>query len=407
MNYLIWKDNIPYSISEKGITTLENPLEALKGLFQIATIKTTPRIFESDSIDPEELERTALQTLPENYTICYEKIDKTSYQVFGIENSLLEGIKKIIDPERIDLLIPYQVVIRDYLERNNISLEEYTIFLDDIGDSILFSVLHNKNVSPVRSLTRETFSREFTAGQQDFISMERLPSSTKFKVITNSEEVRNNLLQEKIADEDTITLVEDSCPTFKGLKAGRRDVEFVLPEQILRKQKEAKKKQSIRFTGITGGIAIVSILLLLQGYYNYHRTKKTIAQLKITKATQSSQLEKFYQATYRGIIKKQQQEYLVPALEKFFRYIPILSDIESINIKREGDNIMVCAYVQEKEDMPLSINKLKEVFPTALVENTSIKGVPAIQIIYAISKKGEEVFSGSPFRDRREAGAKK
>ena len=67
---------------------------------------------------------------------------------------------------------------------------------------------------------------------------------------------------------------------------------------------------------------------------------------------------------------------------------------------------MVCAYVQEKEDMPLSINKLKQVFPTALIENSSIKGVPSIRIIYAISKKGAEV-SGSPFRDRREAGAKK
>jgi len=406
MNYLIWKDNIPYSISGEKVVSLENRLETLKGLFQIATIKNTPRIFESDSTDPEELERIALQTLPENYTICYEKIDKTLYQVFGIENSLLEEIKKTIDPERINLLIPYQVVIRGYLKRINILTSEYTIFLDDIESSILFSVLHNKNVSPVRSLTRETFSREFTVGQQDFISTEKLPLSTKFKIITNSKELKDTLLQEKIADEEAILLVEDSCPAFGGLRVGRAEVEFVLPEQILRERKETKKKQSIRFAEITGGIALISVFLLLQGYCNYHRTKKVIEQLRIKKTMQISQLEKFNQATYQSIIKEQQQQHLVPTLKKFFRYIPILSNIQEANIRREGDNIVVCAYVQEKEDMPLSINKLKQVFPTALIENSSIKGVPSIRIIYAISKKGAEV-SGSPFRDRREAGAKK
>ena len=406
MNYLIWKDNIPYGISEEGIVSLENRLEILKGLFQIAVVKTTPRIFESDSTDPEELERIALQTLPENYTICYEKIDKTLYQVFGIENSLLEEIKKTIDPERINLLIPYQVVIRGYLKRINILTSEYTIFLDDIESSILFSVLHNKNVSPVRSLTRETFSREFTVGQQDFISTEKLPLSTKFKIITNSKELKDTLLQEKIADEEAILLVEDSCPAFGGLRVGRAEVEFVLPEQILRERKETKKKQSIRFAEITGGIALISVFLLLQGYCNYHRTKKVIEQLRIKKTMQISQLEKFNQATYQSIIKEQQQQHLVPTLKKFFRYIPILSNIQEANIRREGDNIVVCAYVQEKEDMPLSINKLKQVFPTALIENSSIKGVPSIRIIYAISKKGAEV-SGSPFRDGREAGAKK
>jgi len=406
MNYLIWKDNIPYSISGEKVVSLENRLETLKGLFQIATIKNTPRIFESDSTDPEELERIALQTLPENYTICYEKIDKTLYQVFGIENSLLEEIKKTIDPERINLLIPYQVVIRGYLKRINILTSEYTIFLDDIESSILFSVLHNKNVSPVRSLTRETFSREFTVGQQDFISTEKLPLSTKFKIITNSKELKDTLLQEKIADEEAILLVEDSCPAFGGLRVGRAEVEFVLPEQILRERKETKKKQSIRFAEITGGIALISVFLLLQGYCNYHRTKKVIEQLRIKKTMQISQLEKFNQATYQSIIKEQQQQHLVPTLKKFFRYIPILSNIQEANIRREGDNIVVCAYVQEKEDMPLSINKLKQVFPTALIENSSIKGVPSIRIIYAISKKGAEV-SGSPFRDGREAGAKK
>ena len=406
MNYLIWKDNIPYSISGEKVVSLENRLETLKGLFQIATIKNTPRIFESDSTDPEELERIALQTLPENYTICYEKIDKTLYQVFGIENSLLEEIKKTIDPERINLLIPYQVVIRGYLKRINILTSEYTIFLDDIESSILFSVLHNKNVSPVRSLTRETFSREFTVGQQDFISTEKLPLSTKFKIITNSKELKDTLLQEKIADEEAILLVEDSCPAFGGLRVGRAEVAFVLPEQILRERKETKKKQSIRFAEITGGIALISVFLLLQGYCNYHRTKKVIEQLRIKKTMQISQLEKFNQATYQSIIKEQQQQHLVPTLKKFFRYIPILSNIQEANIRREGDNIVVCAYVQEKEDMPLSINKLKQVFPTALIENSSIKGVPSIRIIYAISKKGAEV-SGSPFRDRREAGAKK
>jgi len=408
MNYLIWKNNILYT-TPKGerIASIEDAhLEELKGLFQIAVVKTTPRVFESDSTDPEELERIALQSLPEDYRVCYEKIEKNLYQVFGIEEILLGRFREVVNPERIDSLIPYQAAIRDYLEKKNIPTEEYTIFLDNTKDAVLFSVFHLKRVSPVRSLSRETFAREFAAAQEDFISTEKLPS-IKFKVITNSEELKDKLIKEGTAPEEAITSIKALYPAIEGLKIGKREIEFILPEQIIRKQKEVKRRQGLRFTAITGAVAIVSILFLSQGYYSYHKTKRAIARLEMEKITQENLLEKAFQGAYQEIVRQQQNRHSVPALEKFFKYVPIGFNIRKVNLIRDkGGTVIICAYVQTKKGLFFSTESLKEIFPTALIENSSIEGSPAIRIIYGIAKNGEEV-SGSPFRDRWEAEAKK
>ncbi len=400
MNYLIWNTNIVCKTprEEKVISKDRDALRQIKGPVQIALVRTIPKKFSTALTSPEELERLALRDLPPKSVACYEKIGEDTYQAFGAEESLVNEVKNLVGAERIDLLIPYAVTIRNLLEKENLLSKEYTIFLDDSKGNIFFAIFQGKKASLVRIFARETLLEEYRIGLQDFREHSGIPD-VKFKIVTNSHTFKKQLIEQSLATFQDVSIIDISIPAVAGLQTGKREIEFILPEQVIRKQRIEEKKKRTKLLRVIGSIALAGLLIAAWNYTSYNRLQRHIKRLEKEKAAHIIQLEKDFKNHYPEIIQSRQNPYLTQNLDKFFTRLPVNYNILLVSLMKDKEgHLGICAYLIPQKHVVAPVEEIKKIYPTALVEQSSIRGAPAIRMIYGVNPSGEEV-SGEIFRD--------
>ncbi len=400
MNYLVWDTQIICKTpkEEKVISKDRNALRQIKGPVQIALVRTIPRKFSTALISPAELERAALRDLPPKSIACYEKIGENLYQAFGAEESLVNEIRNLIGAEKIDLFVPYAIAIRNLLEKENLLSQEYTVFLDNSKGNIFFTIFQGKRTSIVRAFSRKTLFEEYKIGLQDFRERTGIPD-VKFKVVTNSHAFKKQLIEQNLATFQDINVIDISIPAIAGMEIGRREIEFVLSEQVIRKQREKEKRQRVHLLRIIGSIAMAGFLMATWHYTSYRRAYWSIYQLEKKKAALITQIERGFQNYYPEIVQSRQNFYLTQTLDKFFTCIPVNYDILLISLMKDKEGTLgICTYLLPQKHAVAPVEELKSLYPTALVEQSSIRGAPAIRIIYGINPLGREV-PGETFRN--------
>lgn len=400
MNYLIWDTKIICKTpeEEKVIPKDRASLDKIKGPFQIALVRTISKRFTTALASPEELEELALRDLSPESIVCYEKIKEDYYQSFGVEKSLIDEIKSIVSPGRIDLLTPYPIAIRNFLEKHHQISSKYTIFLDDSKGMIFFSIYWGKQVSQVRVIPQEAFISEYEASRQDF-AQQIGKTEFEFQIVTNSQKLKEQLILEKNYLPKDITVIDVSLPALHGLELGKREIEFVLPEQIIHKRREEDKRKKLRLLKIGASFALLGILVSLLSYTSYFRLLHTVTRLEEKQYAQTTQIEQMLHENYSQIIKAKTNPYLASTLDKFFSYVNGNYRIHLISIIQGADDKLgICVYLIPQEHFSDPIKKLKQIYPTALIEQSSIQDALVIRIIYGIDPSGEEV-PGEVFQD--------
>lgn len=386
---LLWsKDSIVVSSHGKAsVIQPDDPvLKQRKAEYRIAVLETTPQIIKAL---PLEVEQAAVRNYPQDYKICYEKLREDEWQTFGAPDVLFDKIKAVILPESIDALIPYQIAIRAVMQaREDIAPDQPVIFLDDSpGEDIIFTVFRDGASTAPRIISRNTLVQDFNQAKEDYIREER-GFGIEFKVITNSSEIKDELVAGKAADSGLIALWEMTCPSAEGLSIIDKSARFVLFEQTYRKKLRAQQRKTLVAVVITASVAAASTMICFHAIQRKQNLIRGISSLTISKQELEGQLTRTSQTTYHELIGLQQDEAPAAALAKIFDYAPLGFRVESINIKRRhAGDYELYAYIIPGA---MTIEEIRSVFPALSAQNTMIRGVNAFRISYGFDADGNE-----------------
>lgn len=392
MNYLVWaKESLIYSDGETGkLIKADDPVLGKGKDYKIAVLAATPQIVKAL---PLEIEQASIRNFPADYKTCFQKIGEDLYQVFGTPDVIFNKIKDVIPPENIASLIPYPVVI-EHLLGKRASLkpwlnfgDEHVIFIDDSKTSIVFTVFHHKASTSPRIIARENLVSDFNQGKEDYVREEKEFGIT-FRVITNSNTLKDELLQAKVVAPELITVWDMSYPALEGLKSCDTSVQFVLPEQITRKKELKQKRKHLISACITGIVAILGIMFYIYTAFTGKFLQNAMSSLQQDKTNWESQVLSTFQAKYHDIIRHEQDEIAISALNKIVKYSPIGYEIRDLNVRRSPDGTyQVVAFIVPQL---MSVDEIKQVFPASSISTTTIHGMPAFRVNYAIDRQGRE-----------------
>jgi hypothetical protein len=276
----------------------------------------------------------------EPYVIQDEGIDNNLYQIIGIKEQKVREVYSLIPADRIDTFVPYALALRNTLENNNISLNKYVVFVDDLVSERLVTVFDGKKFSRTRIIANsgENILPEIKRSQIEFNKKTEEFAGVKnkeFVIVVNSKK-----LSEEITKNDEsmkVEFLDIPYPAIEGLKELETTIKYTLPEVNLKKKHDIEIKRKAKV--LMASLFFIGLGLL---YFLFTRIELATANNQYAIAQQdqdklNSELEQLDKETYRSDLKSQGQLNFGITYEAMVEIIPASYTVTSFHINR-GDN---------------------------------------------------------------------
>lgn len=396
MNYLIFDNDVYYDLDGKtGIA----PKSDIQAVFKGSTMEA--RVLIIDTLQkqvaaPEKIPSRRDEVLSSAFTGEYltqsEKIFENLFQVIAIEKPKINEVYKSLGFENVKLLIPYAVALREFLRANKLLDEKKRIvFLDHLGDQVLLTIFNKEVFTTPRRLSKvlTQITRELLRSQENYKSQNKLESEINFLIVTNSKEIKDEIVSSGLETKENIVFVEAAYPALAGLRQGKFLMHYMLPEQFIRlRELEIAKKRVFKLGIMLGILAALSALLL--GVYSVNKTVSfRLKNLQLEAASLNNSLEKAYQSKYKGILKSKTKADFPHYINAFLDLLPFEYIPESISIRETspGSYRLEAIVSFDAKDRPFSKIRLSKVFKQARVENILVKDNPGLRITLDIPQK--------------------
>ena len=389
MNYLIFDNDVYYDLEGKtGIA----PKPDIQAVFKGSTMEAAVAVIDTlqkQVVAPEKFLSRRDEVLSSAFTGEYltqsEEIAENLFQVIAVEKPKINEVYKSLGFENVRLLVPYAVALREYLKNNKLLDENKRIvFLDHLGDQVLLTIFNKEVFTTPRRLTKvlKQVTRELLRSQESYRSQNKLEAEINFLIVTNSQEILDEIVSSGLETKENIVFVEDAYPALTGLKQGKFSMHYMLPEQFIRLRELEVAKKRVFKLGLMLGI-LAAFLALLFGIYSVNKTADNrLKNLQLEAASLSRSLEKAYLAKYKDILKSKKKVNFPYYLNAFLELLPSECRPELITIREaSNDRYRFEGIVSlDSKDKPFSRISLSKVFKQARIENILVKDSPGTKI---------------------------
>jgi hypothetical protein len=241
MNYLIFDNDVYYDIDAKTGVAPKHEIQAVfKGSTRevsVAIIDTLQKQVAAPEKSPSKKDEVIASSFTGEYLIQSERIAENLFQVIAVEKPKINEVYKCLGFENVRLVVPYGIALREFLKNNNIALDKKRIvFLDHLGDQVLLTIFRNEAFTTPRRLTKvlKQVTRELMRSQESYRSQNKLEAEISFLIVTNSQEIIDEIVSSGLETKENIVFVEDAYPALTGLKQGKFFMHYMLPEQFIR-----------------------------------------------------------------------------------------------------------------------------------------------------------------------------
>ena len=120
-------------------------------------------------------------------------------------------------------MVPYAVALREFLKNNKLLDEKKRIvFLDHLGDQVLLTIFNKEVFTTPRRLSKvlKQVTRELLRSQESYRSQNKLEAEISFLIVTNSQEIIDEIVSSGLETKENIVFVQDAYPALSRLKAG-------------------------------------------------------------------------------------------------------------------------------------------------------------------------------------------
>lgn len=389
MNYLIFDNDVYCDLEGKtGIAPKPDIHAIFKGSTMeaaVAVIDTLQKQIAAPEKSPSRRDEVLSSAFTGEYLTQSEKIAENLFQVIAVEKPRINEVYKYLGFENVRLLVPYAVALREYLKNNKLLDEKKrVVFLDHLGDQVLLTIFNKEVFTTPRRLSKvlKQVTRELLRSQENYKSQNKLEAEISFLIVTNSQEILDEIVSSGLETKENIVFVKDTYPALTGLKQGKFSMHYMLPEQFIRlRELEVAKRRVLRL-GVMLGILAVFLVLLL-GVYSVNKTASSrLKNLQSETAALSKASEKDYSAKYKDILKSEKKINFPYYLNAFLEALPYECKPESITIKEaSNDHYKFEAILSlDSKDKPFKGIILSKVLKQAKIENILVKDNPGLKI---------------------------
>ena len=389
MNYLIFDNDIYYDLEGKTGIAAKSEIQAVfKGSTMeaaVAVIDTLQKQIAAPEKSPSKRDEVLSSAFTGEYLTQSEKISENLFQVIAVEKPKINEIYKYLGFENVRLVVPYAVALREYLKNNKLLDENKRIvFLDHLGDQVLLTIFNKDVFTTPRRLSKvlKQVTRELLRSQESYRSQNKLEAEINFLIVTNSQEILDEIVSSGLETKENIVFVEDAYSALTGLKQGKFFMHYMLPEQFIRLRELAVAKKRVFKLGLMLGI-LAAFLTLLFGIYSVNKTADNrLKNLQLEAASLNRSLEKAYLAKYKDILKSKKKVNFPYYLNAFLELLPsecrpgLIAIREASNGRYRFEGIVSL----DSKDKPFSKMSLSKVFKQAKIENILVKDSPGLKI---------------------------
>ena len=314
MNYLIFDNDVYYDLEGK---TGRAPKSDIQAVFKGSTMETAVAVIDSlqkqvaaPEKSPSRRDEVVSAAFTGEYLTQSERISENLFQVVAVEKPRINEVYKSLGFENVRLLVPYAVALREYLKNNKLPDEKKkVVFLDHLGDQVLLTIFNKDVFTSPRRLSKvlKQVTRELLRSQENYRSQNKLEAEINFLIVTNSQEIIDELVSSGLETKENIVFVQDAYPALSGLKQGKFSMHYMLPEQFIRLRELKETKKRVLKLGVMLGILAVFLAVLL-GVYSINKTASSrLKNLQLEAASSSKALEKDYLAKYKDILSSKKK----------------------------------------------------------------------------------------------------
>jgi len=389
MNYLIFDNDVYYDLEGKTGIVLKPDIQAVfKGSTMeaaVAVIDTLQKQIAAPEKSPSRRDEVLSSAFTGEYLTQSEKIAENLFQVIAVEKPRINEVYKYLGFENVRLLVPYAVALREYLKNNKLLDENKRIvFLDHLGDQVLLTIFNKEVFTTPRRLTKvlKQVTRELLRSQESYRSQNKLEAEINFLIVTNSQEILDEIVSSGLETKENIVFVEDAYPALTGLKQGKFFMHYMLPEQFIRLRELEVAKKRVFKLGLMLGI-LAAFLALLFGIYSVNKTADNrLKNLQLEAALLNRSLEKAYLAKYKDILKSKKKVNFPYYLNAFLELLPSECRLELIAIREASNGRYRFEGIVslDSKDKPFSKMSLSKAFKQAKIENILVKDSPGLKI---------------------------
>ncbi len=389
MNYLIFDNDIYYDIDEKSGVAAKNEIQAVfKGPIRevsVAVIDTLQKQVAAPEKFPSKKDEVIASSFTGEYLTQSERITENLFQVIAVEKPKINEVYKCLGFENVRLVVPYAIALREFIKNNNIACDKKRIvFLDHLGDQILLTIFNKEVFTAPRRLSKvlTQVTRELIRSQENYRAQNKTDAEIAFLIVTNSNEIINEVVSNGLETKENIIFVQDSYPALSGLKQGKFSMHYLLPEQFIRLRKLKEVKKRVFKLGVMLGILAVFLILFL-GSFSMNKTASVrLKNLQLEETSSNEALKSAYLEKYKDILGLKKKINFPYYLGLFLKALPFEYKLESIIIRGLSDGhyrfeAIVSLGAKDKLFTKMS---LPRAFKQARIENILVKDNPGLKV---------------------------
>ena len=392
MNYLIFDNEIYYLAGEKAGHIPKGEINSvLSGTNKealVLVIDAQQQLVPAPEKDISKRDDILASSFPEQYITQAEPAGHNLYQVVAIEKTKINEIYQCLGFANVKLVIPYAVAVRSYLQKNNLlSEDKKVVFLDHLGTHILLTFFGPVAFSVPRRLPASNrVVSELRRSQENYRNQEKGEGDIQFFVVSNSHDLIDEIVAAGGEPRNNTAYIDEQYAALKGLKDGKFNMHFLLPEQLLkiRKFKEAKKR--LFSLGVCGGFLALFLTAFLGLYTINKNTQTKLTQRRLEKDVLSEKLKTVYAGKYQDIIAKLPKIDFPKILDSFLNAVAKEYKVETAVITKLNNGwyrFEGVTYLESKDRL-FSHLDLPKFFKDAKRENILVKESPGERVILDI-----------------------
>jgi len=295
-----------------------------------------------------------IEMYSDEYITLNERISQNIFQVMGIKAKLVKEIYALIPSSKVESLVPYAYTIRSFLMNKQIDMTKPIIFVDDLGQEKLITVIDGLKFSRTRTINTDSTENILPDIKRSYINFHKKlggfseNTNSDLVIITNNQQMAHSI---KISDPELLVdFLDCQYPALEGLKYIDPQIKYRIHEEIIRERKDKEWHSRVKSFMIASSISLLGLLFFGFNQIAYSLAARAFDTEKLKNIQLKEMLEKMDQEIYRDALRQMKG---VNYSLKFFEIsnvLPSTYDISTFKFTSRQEHWIFDAYLFAQDD---------------------------------------------------------
>jgi hypothetical protein len=273
---------------------------------------------------------------PANMTVQEELLKNGTRQCAGVRSGRLHEVLGVFPRGSVRVCVPYALSIRAFLIASGLFEEKAVrVVVEEAGERSFLTIFDGMEVVVARALSGLSL-REVSEELSRSLKRSDVVTDEQTKFIVNNQEIGEMLVAEDVCTATQTIVTETTRMAFGALDRTTFKMNFLLPEEIARKQRKEWRRRSVVAYAGAGCVVVLAMLYAAGGAH----IKKEALMKEQQALTEMSAAERSLKEKSANVFRAVLGERPVLEYERIFQALSINTPrgwrLETVDIREQG-----------------------------------------------------------------------